>query len=98
MWLTLDDCLLKIKPKITFRQVYFLKVHGVFFLIFLSCRLCLCSLFTVFSIDENEALQGEGRAHRIKDDRMESSRKGIRISHCAFAASIILCSTPTLSG
>ena len=33
--------------------------------------------------------------HRIKDDRMESSIKGIRIWHCVFAASIILCSTPT---
>ena len=33
--------------------------------------------------------------HRIKDDRMENSIKGIQIWHCAFAASIILCSTPT---
>ena len=34
-------------------------------------------------------------SHRIKDDRRENSIKGIRIWHCAFAASIILCSTPT---
>ena len=33
--------------------------------------------------------------HRIKDDRMENSIKGLRIWHCGFAASIILCSTPT---
>ena len=33
--------------------------------------------------------------HRIKDDRMENSIKGIQIWHCVFAASIILCSTPT---
>ena len=33
--------------------------------------------------------------HRIKDDRIENSLKGIRIWHCVFAASIILCSTPT---
>ena len=33
--------------------------------------------------------------HRIKDDRMENSIKGIQIWHCAFATSIILCSTPT---
>ena len=33
--------------------------------------------------------------HRIKDDRMENSIKGTQIWHCAFAASIILCSTPT---
>ena len=33
--------------------------------------------------------------HRIKDDRMENSIKEIQIWHCTFAASIILCSTPT---
>ena len=37
----------------------------------------------------------DGEGHRIKDDRRENSIKGIRIWHCAFAASIILCSTPT---
>ena len=37
-------------------------------------------------------------AHRIKNDRMENSVKGIRIWHCAFAASIILCSNPTWGG
>ena len=48
-----------------------------------------CGKFVVFG------LRFMGVSHRIKDDIMENSIKEIRIWHFAFAASIILCSTPT---
>ena len=34
------------------------------------------------------AIRRYGERHRIKEDRIETSRKGRRIGHCAFAASI----------